>query len=89
MRNILQRVAGTVLKPSVLRCLQFLTYFHTCFVFDIHTIVNINIVVCRAVSRQRLGKHVPAATDTRATIKGLLETVVSTRPVQRGYKEDS
>jgi hypothetical protein len=27
------------------------------------------------VSRQRLGKHVPAATDTYVTIKVLLETV--------------
>jgi hypothetical protein len=41
------------------------------------------------VSRQRLGKHVPAATGTHATIEVLLETVFSTRSVQRGYKEDS
>jgi hypothetical protein len=40
------------------------------------------------VSRQRLGKHVPAATDTHATIQVSLETVFSTRAVQRGYKED-
>jgi hypothetical protein len=31
------------------------------------------------VSRQRLGKHVPVATDTHATIELLLETVFSTR----------
>jgi stage III sporulation protein SpoIIIAA len=41
------------------------------------------------VSKQRLGKHVPAATDTHATIEELLETVFYTRSVQRGYKEDN
>jgi hypothetical protein len=41
------------------------------------------------VSKQRLGKHVPAATDTHATIEILLETVFSTRSVQRSYKEDN
>jgi hypothetical protein len=40
-------------------------------------------------SRQRLGKHVPAATDTHATIDALLETVFSTRSVQSGYKEEN
>jgi hypothetical protein len=45
--------------------------------------------VCRAICRQRLGKHVPAATDTHATIQILLETVFSTRSVQRGYKENN
>jgi hypothetical protein len=39
------------------------------------------------VFRQRLGKHVPAATDTRATIEILLETVFSTRSVQNGHKK--
>jgi hypothetical protein len=34
------------------------------------------------VSSQRLGKHVPAATDTHATIKVILETVFCTRSVQ-------
>jgi hypothetical protein len=29
---------------------------------------NNNIIACRAVSRQRLGKHVPLATDTNAII---------------------
>jgi hypothetical protein len=38
------------------------------------------------VSRQRLGKQFLAATDTHATIQVLLETVFSTRSVQRGYK---
>jgi hypothetical protein len=38
------------------------------------------------VSRQRLGKHVPAATDTHATIEVLLSMVFSTRSVQRGYR---
>jgi hypothetical protein len=41
------------------------------------------------VFRQRLGKHVPAATDTHATIEVLLKTVFSTRSVQRGYREDN
>jgi hypothetical protein len=41
------------------------------------------------VSRQRLCKHVPAATDTHAAIEILLETVFSTRSVQRGYEEDN
>jgi hypothetical protein len=45
------------------------------------------IVTCRAVSRTSLGKHVPAAMDTHATIVVLLETVFSTWFVQRGYKE--
>jgi hypothetical protein len=40
------------------------------------------------VCRQRLGKHVPVATDTHATIEVLLETAFSTRSLQRGYKED-
>jgi hypothetical protein len=40
-------------------------------------------------SRQRLGKHVPAATDKHATIDVFLETVFSTRPEQRGCKEDN
>jgi hypothetical protein len=39
------------------------------------------------VSRQRLGKHVPAAMDTHATVEVLLETVFSTRSVQKSYKE--
>jgi hypothetical protein len=38
------------------------------------------------VSRQRLGKNVPATTDTHVTIEVLLETVFSTRSVQRGYR---
>jgi hypothetical protein len=41
------------------------------------------------VSRQRLGNYIPAATDTNATIEVLLETVFSTRSVERGYKEDN
>jgi hypothetical protein len=47
-----------------------------------------NVSETTFVSRQRLGKHVPAATDTHATIEVLLG-VFSTRFVQRGYKEDS
>jgi hypothetical protein len=41
------------------------------------------------VSRQRLSKHVPTATDTHATIEVRLETVFSTRSVPRGYKKDN
>jgi hypothetical protein len=33
-----------------------------------------NIVACKAISRQRLGKHVPAATVTHVTIEVLMET---------------
>jgi hypothetical protein len=43
----------------------------------------------RAISRQQLDIHVSAATDTHATTVVLLETVFSTRSVQRGYKEDN
>jgi hypothetical protein len=45
--------------------------------------------VCRAVSRQQLGKHIPVATDTHAITKVLLETVFSAWSMQRGYKEDN
>jgi hypothetical protein len=38
-----------------------------------------------AAARKRLGKHVPAETDTQASIEILLETVFSTRSVQMGY----
>jgi hypothetical protein len=41
------------------------------------------------IPRQRLGKRVPAATDTRTTIKVLLETVCSAWSVQGGCAEDS
>jgi hypothetical protein len=41
------------------------------------------------VSRQRIGKHVPAATNTNTTIELLLETAFSIRSVQSGYKEDN
>jgi hypothetical protein len=41
------------------------------------------------VSRQRVGKHVPAAKSTNTIIELLLETVFSTRSVQIGYKEHS
>jgi hypothetical protein len=41
------------------------------------------------ISRPRLGKHVHAVTDKHATIEVMLETVFSTRSVQRGYKEDN
>jgi hypothetical protein len=41
------------------------------------------------ISRQRMGKHVPAATNTNTARELLLETVFSTRSVQNGYKEDN
>jgi hypothetical protein len=41
------------------------------------------------VSRQRIGKHVPAATNMSTTIQLLLETVFAIRPVQSGYKQDN
>jgi hypothetical protein len=42
-----------------------------------------------AVSRQRFHKHVPATTDTHATIEVLLETVSAARSVPRSSKEDN
>jgi hypothetical protein len=48
-----------------------------------------NIIACRAVSRLRLSKHVPAAKDTDATIQVLLETVFCTLSAQTGCKEDN
>jgi hypothetical protein len=40
------------------------------------------------VSMQRIGKRVPAATNTQTTIDLLLETAFYTRSVQNAYKED-
>lgn len=48
-----------------------------------------NVSETTLVSTERLGKQVPAATDTRTTIEMLLETVFSTLSVQRSYKEDN
>jgi hypothetical protein len=42
----------------------------------------------RTVSRQQLGKQVPAATNRRATIEVLLETMFSTRSVPKVYQWD-
>jgi hypothetical protein len=50
---------------------------------------HVDIVACRAVSKQRLCTYVPTATYTCTTIKILLETAFSTRCVQRGYKEEN
>jgi hypothetical protein len=50
---------------------------------------RINNGVMQPVSRQRIGKNVPAATNTHSTIELLLETVFSTRSVQKVYKEDN
>jgi hypothetical protein len=66
------------------RCI-YSTYVQT----YIHTHAFNNTVACRGVPRQWLDKDVPAVTNTHATIEVLLETVVSTRSVQSGYKEDS
>jgi hypothetical protein len=55
----------------------------------VHYRKQVYIIACTAVSRQRLGKRVPATTDTHATIDVLLETMFHTRSVQRGYKEDN
>jgi hypothetical protein len=41
------------------------------------------------MSRKRLGKHVPAATDKHAKLEALLETVFYTQSVQMGYEEDN
>jgi hypothetical protein len=41
------------------------------------------------ISRQRIGKHVPIATNTNKTMELMLETVFPTRSVQSGYKEDN
>jgi hypothetical protein len=41
----------------------------------------------KTVCRQRIGKHVPAATNT--TIESLLETVFSIPSMQSGYNEDN
>jgi hypothetical protein len=51
-------------------------------------VLGIITAACRAVSRQGLGKHVPASTNTHSNITGLLETMFSTSSVQRGYKEE-
>jgi hypothetical protein len=46
-----------------------------------------HIIECRAVSRQRLSKHVPVAVDTLATIEVLLETAFYARSMQTDYME--
>lgn len=51
------------------------------------TIYYTNIVAYRVVSRQRLGKRAPAATDRHVTIEVLFEMLLSTRSVQRDCKE--
>jgi hypothetical protein len=50
---------------------------------------RINNGVMQPISRQRIGKHVPTATNTNTTIALLLETVFSTPSVQSRYKEDN
>jgi hypothetical protein len=41
------------------------------------------------VSRQQLGKHIPAAMDTHATTEVLLEMVFSIQSLQKGYNRVS
>jgi hypothetical protein len=48
-----------------------------------------NISGLTSVSRKRLDKHIPMATNTHETIEIRLETVFSTRSVLRVYKEDN
>jgi hypothetical protein len=43
----------------------------------------------QSFSRQRIGKHVPAATNTNTTLELLLQMVFSTRPVENDYKDDN
>jgi hypothetical protein len=58
-------------------------------IFRKHLLMSVfDSVACRAVSRQRLGKLVPAETNTHALIERTLETTFSTRSMKRGYKED-
>jgi hypothetical protein len=59
-------------------------------VMDIRTsdiLANIT-VACRAVSRQRLCKHVPAGTDTNATMVQQERNGVSCVVLPKGYKRD-
>jgi hypothetical protein len=44
------------------------------------------IVACRAISRQRLSKHVATATNTHATIEALLETAFLLGPCKRDIR---
>jgi hypothetical protein len=54
-------------------------YRAVCKVFTLYIAVfNIYIVTCRAVYRQRLREHFPAATYTHAKLEVLLEPGVST-----------
>jgi hypothetical protein len=56
---------------------------------DISRPTGADIVACRTVSRQRLGKQFPAATNRRARIEVLLETAFSTGFVQLGNEVSS
>jgi hypothetical protein len=40
-----------------------------------------------SIARQRLGKHIPAATNTQATLKEFLETVFSVGSAPRLYND--
>jgi hypothetical protein len=41
-----------------------------------------------SIARQRIGKHVPATTNTQATTEEILETVFSVGFASRIYNED-
>jgi hypothetical protein len=45
--------------------------------------------VMQPISSQRIGKHIPTAKNTHATIGLLFQMVFSTQSMQRGYKEDN
>jgi hypothetical protein len=63
-------------------------YFHLTIVYRVQPLLcnnRINNDFMQPVSRQQIGKHVPAATNTHRRIELLLETVFSTRSVQSGY----
>jgi hypothetical protein len=48
----------------------------------------INNSVMKTISRLQLGKHVPAAMNSHATVELLLETAFYTRLVKSGYNQD-
>jgi hypothetical protein len=102
--GVIQHVIGTKIAilevslhtqniSSVRLCTQCTTCPQICFIQSISLSPYIYIYIyraaCRAVYRQRLGKHFHAATDMHATIEVLLETVFSIRSVQMGYKEEN
>jgi hypothetical protein len=74
-------------KNSVIFLISPVLHVLLFFLLDFIAVVRFGIA-CRGVTRERLGRHVPAETDTHA-IEVLLGTMFSTRCVQRGYTEDN